>query len=535
MAAGAQFRSVAAGALLISVVTIAARLLGFGRWAVFSATVGSTATGSAYTAANALPNVLFEVAAGGALAAVVVPVLVLPLAKQLHGQVNQIVSGLLTWSLVVLVPLAVGLGLAAEPLARLLIRQQLEAANPGMVALTATFIRIFVLQVPLYGMGLIAAGCLQASKRFFWPALAPVLSSLTVIGVYAWFGHLVGGDQGQPVRLDSTSVYLLGWGTTAGVAMLTLPLLVPLWRSGLRFYPTLRFPAGLGRQVARLAGAGITALMAQQTCTLVVVWLAGNYGAPGTLPTFHYAQALYLLPYAVLVVPLATAFFPYSAGEAAAGQTAAFRSGAAVAIRAVIVVAALGACALVAASPGLTSAFSVIDAGAVPGLQSALVWMAPGLVGFGVMAVGQRLLFASHRGRLAAVTSSAGWLGAAVLAVVLVVLPNRATGAQAAATTLRGVAIGLTAGMTLAGALMLIGVGLALGKEVLSGTGRSTLVAAFGAVIGGLVGRVAGGAVGGTTLAGALIAALVGGLVAVLLAGGVVLIGDRGLVRTWRG
>ncbi|MEO8555778.1 MAG: virulence factor MviN, partial [Actinomycetota bacterium] len=56
-----------AAAGLIAVVTLAARVFGFGRWLVFSQSVGATCVGSVYQAANQLPNVIFEVAAGGAL------------------------------------------------------------------------------------------------------------------------------------------------------------------------------------------------------------------------------------------------------------------------------------------------------------------------------------------------------------------------------------------------------------------------------------------------------------------------------------
>ncbi|MGN6635406.1 MAG: virulence factor MviN, partial [Oryzihumus sp.] len=59
-----------AAAGLIAVVTLAARVVGFGRWLVFSHSVGVTCVGNVYQTANQLPNVIYEVAAGGALAAV---------------------------------------------------------------------------------------------------------------------------------------------------------------------------------------------------------------------------------------------------------------------------------------------------------------------------------------------------------------------------------------------------------------------------------------------------------------------------------
>ena len=48
---------------------------GFGRTLVFTNTVGAGSTGDIYLAANTVPNIVFEVVAGGALASLVVPML----------------------------------------------------------------------------------------------------------------------------------------------------------------------------------------------------------------------------------------------------------------------------------------------------------------------------------------------------------------------------------------------------------------------------------------------------------------------------
>jgi len=530
-------RGVAGGALLISLVTVLSRLFGFGRWAVFSGTVGSTAAGSAYTAANTLPNVLFEVAVGGALASVVVPLLALPLAERAMGQADQIASALVSWVLVVLVPLGGLLALAAGPLANALITADLEAQSSGTRALATVLIRMFALQVPLYGIGVVAGGVLHAARRFFWPALAPLLNSLTLIPVYLVFKTVAGGEQGQPGNLSQGAINLLGWGTTLGVAVLSLPLLVPLWRLGFRLRPQLRFPAGMARQAARLAMAGVVALLAQQVMVLVVVWLCGNYGTKGTLPVYNYAQALYLLPFAVLVVPLVTAFFPHLAGAAARGQLAMLSRGAAAAMRTVLAVAALGAAALLAAAPRLAAAFEVLDVGRVVGLSDCLSLMAPGLVGFGVMTLGQRLLYAVHQGRLAALVSGTAWLVAAAVSLLAV-----QTGSQQAAqaadglATLRGLGLGLQVGMTVGGLGMVVAVGRVLGSAALRGLGRT----AAAALVAGAVGAVLGRGATDQLPSGGLVAASLAACVGAVVAAGVVMVGlgmtDRSLptaMRSW--
>ena len=59
---------VAGAAALIAVLTVVSRLVGFGRTAVFTWTLAPTDLGGAYLVANYVPNVIFEIVAGGALA-----------------------------------------------------------------------------------------------------------------------------------------------------------------------------------------------------------------------------------------------------------------------------------------------------------------------------------------------------------------------------------------------------------------------------------------------------------------------------------
>ena len=77
---GARQRSGGIGraAVMIGVITVLARLVGFGRQVVFAHTVGTTCLGTAYTTANMVPNIIYDIVLGGALASVVVPVLAGP-------------------------------------------------------------------------------------------------------------------------------------------------------------------------------------------------------------------------------------------------------------------------------------------------------------------------------------------------------------------------------------------------------------------------------------------------------------------------
>ena len=184
-------QGVAGAAALIAVLTILARLAGFARTLVFTNTVGADSTGDTYLAANNVPNIVFEVVAGGALAALVVPMLAGGIATGDRDQVRRTASALLGWCLLVLTPLAILIAVFAEPIARLL----LGDGDQAEVELAARFLLVFAPQVVLYGIGIVLTGVLQAHRRFAGPALAPLLSSLLVAGAYLLFAGIGGSPE----------------------------------------------------------------------------------------------------------------------------------------------------------------------------------------------------------------------------------------------------------------------------------------------------------------------------------------------------
>ena len=66
----------------------------------------------------------------------------------------------------------------------------------------------------------------------------------------------------------------------------------------------------MATRALRLGGAGLWTLLAQQASVLAVLVLARAGGRAGTVAVYQYAQAVYVLPYAVLAVPVATVLFP---------------------------------------------------------------------------------------------------------------------------------------------------------------------------------------------------------------------------------
>ena len=505
-----------ASATMIAAITAVSRIFGFGRWLVFAGNVGSDCVGEAYTSANVLPNVLFEVVAGGALAGAVVPLLAGPLALGRgaggRDEVDRIASALIGWTLLVLVPASVLLAALSGPLSRVLTDEKCA----GEQALTARLLLVFAPQIALYGIGVVLAGILTAHRKFFWPAAAPLLSSLVVIGAYAAFGATADGAQDAASRLPGAAEGWLAWGTTGGVAVMTLPLFLPVHRAGVRLRPALQFPPGVGRRGAALAGAGIAALLAQQAAVLVAVLLAGASSETGSFAVFQYAQAVYLLPYAVLAVPLATSAFPRLAERASTGDRVGFAATASVSTRAVSVVALLGTAVLIGVALPVAGFFASFAKGDVGALGGALTVLAPGLLGFALIAHIGRALYALERGRTAAISTAIGWLVVIVGSVIGV----------AVAGVVTGLAWGNTIGMTVAGGVLLFALSRAAGSAAVAGLSRVLAAGVVAAGLAGLAGREVGrllldGLADGTTgsvLSGVLAAVVSGAGFVLLLA-----------------
>ncbi len=403
--------SLGAKAGQVGTFTLASRLLGFLRWVVQAATVGSGAMAGAYSSANQIPNVFYEVVVGGALAGTVVPLLAGAIAHGQREKVRATASGLLGLTLAVLVPLALLMALFAEPLAQLLVTTDTRLGADkaaitywgGSHQLVVAFLRMFALQIPLYGLGVVLTGVLQAYNRFTWPALAPIFSSLVVMLTYGIYGALI--DAGHYAE----AVLTLGWGTTAGVAALSLPLLWPVHRLGLGLRARLRLPAGTFTQLRSLAGAGIAALIAQQISVLTVVAVARRYGSAGTIAIYQYTQAIYVLPYAVLAVPLATVIYPQLAARLAAKHVSRETKDLIANSTALVTLAAcVGSGALMLGAPLAQQVFGLITA--VDYMGAALVAFAPGLVGYALIYQLTRVLYVLDAARSAALATCLGWL-----------------------------------------------------------------------------------------------------------------------------
>jgi putative peptidoglycan lipid II flippase len=518
----ARQRSLGIGraAMMIGVITVLARLVGFGRQVVFAHTVGTTCLGTAYTTANMVPNIIYDIVLGGALASVVVPVLAGPAGRSGEpAAARQIASALLTWAVVLLVPVSAAVAVAAHPIVSVLLSNASGCPRGALAGVGARMLIVFAPQVLLYGLAVVLYGILQSHRRFGAPALAPLLSSLVVVGAYAGFGVVGGAYVNRLGSLPPSAEYLLSGGTTLGVLALVLTAIVPAWRLRIGIRPSLRFPAGVGSRVRKLAIAGAATLVAQDASVAVVIVLANRYGSSGALVLYGFAWAVFVVPYAVLAVPIATSAFPeLSAASPDPGlrpdsprQSASrryrrfsrylqsrrhlqsrlengFDLTAAASTRAILLASWLGAAALVGARVPLAHVFESHSAAAASVLAVSLAAFAPGLVGYGLSANLSRVLYARGQNRAPATAMSAGWLLVIVADLLIVPFVPRPRVVPA-------LGLGTSIGLTIAGVALLVLVRRDRGGGALAGVPRAFLAGFAGCAAGAAAGSVVAEAV----------------------------------------
>jgi putative peptidoglycan lipid II flippase len=480
MAAGLG-AGIARGAAVIAGLTVLSRMLGLVRTLVFSQTVGASCLGTAYVTANQVPNLLYELILGGALTSAMVPILARS-AERAAGdpaekaRVADITSALLTWSVIILVPLVLAIMAAAGPIASLLNPANANAhcVRADVVAATSNMLVVFAPQALLYGLSVVLYGLLQSYRRFAAPSIGPGISSLVLISCYLAFVPL---SKGLPLaRLPLQAELVLSAGTTLGIAALVVVAVRPTWRLHLRLRPVLRFPPGVARRASGLALVGVGELIAIDLAGVVAIALANGRGTTGAIVIFNYASQVFTAISAVLAMSIVISAFPVLSAR----EGPAFDRTSAGSTRAVLLMSWLGT-ALIAAIAVPAAHVLARQPDQVPQLIQAFALFAPGCAGTVVIANLSRVMFVIGRLKVAAVALAGSWLLVAVADVVLAELvPPR--------LVVAALALGNTIGQTVVAIPLVLITRRICGKAAVQGVGHAALA--------GLAAGAAGSAVG---------------------------------------
>lgn len=308
VSAGGSARRIARATLVLMLFFVLSRVTGLAREMVIGARFGTSADYDAYLAAFRVPDLIFQLVAGGALGSAFIPVFAQSWVRGDRASAWLLFSRVLSLVTLILVALA-GLAMVfAGPLVRGLIA---PGFTPAQQELTAQLMRIMLAGTVVFGASGLVMGALNATQHFLWPAVAPVLYNLAIIGA-AW------------LLAPRWGVFGLALGVVAGSLAHLLVQLPQLGRAGMRFTPGITTRDAGVREVLRLMGPRVLGLLFVQMHFLVNTILASGL-RPGSLSALNYAWLLMLLPLGVFAQSVATAIFPTFAAQIAAGNQAAMQ------------------------------------------------------------------------------------------------------------------------------------------------------------------------------------------------------------------
>lgn len=296
-------RQIARAAVLVIGLFFISRVLGLAREMIIGARFGTSAELDAYQAAFRVPDLLFQLVAGGALGSAFIPVFTGCLTRRDLTGAWRLFSGITNLMLITLTTLAALMALIAPWLVANALAPGFSAAQQ---ALTVELVRWMLISTVIFGVSGIVMGVLNSFQHFLLPALAPVLYNLSIIAG-AW------------LLAPKMGVFGLVLGVVVGAALHLDVQLFGLWWYGARYTPTLGLGDAAVREVGRLMGPRVVGLAAVQVNFWVNTLLASHL-VTGSLAALNYAWLLMLLPQGIVAQGVATAAFPTFASLQSQGR-----------------------------------------------------------------------------------------------------------------------------------------------------------------------------------------------------------------------
>ena len=287
----------------VSLLTLASRVTGLVREQWMAAVFGAGAVTDAFNVAFRIPNLLRRLFAEGAFSQAFVPLLAATRARDGDACTRQLVDAvatLLVWALV----FTVAVGVVAAPVLVWVMASGLARFDDAVV-----MTRIMLPYIACMSLVALAAGILNAWRRFALPAATPVLLNLCWIAAAWWGAPWFAGRGLEPIHAIAAGVMVGG--------VLQLAVQVPALRR-LGMCPRIGWlPHQVAaawrhegsRQVLRQMAPALLGVSVAQLSLLINTHIASHV-AVGAVTWLSYADRLMEFPTALLGVALGVVLLP---------------------------------------------------------------------------------------------------------------------------------------------------------------------------------------------------------------------------------
>jgi putative peptidoglycan lipid II flippase len=405
----APTRSITRSAFVVMVGLVFSQAVGLLKTIVVAHAFGTGTAYDAFTTANRLPDFLFNLMAGGALASAFIPTYTAFLVEEKQKEADRLASAVGSWVFILLAAGAALCALLAPPLVRYVIAP--GYSDPKQIQMTVDLLRILLLCPAVFGVSGLVMGILNAHHRFLLSALAPMFYSLGwIAGVFFLVPRL--------------GIFGLAWGVVGGAVMhlaIQLPALISL-RRAYRFLLETVDPAV--RNVVRLMVPRAVGQSAVQLNLLVNALLASGQPA-GSQSSITLAFTLMLMPEIAVAQAAGTAAFPTLSAQASRGQIDQMRATVVSVLRGIFFLALPAAVGLILlARPIVQMIFQrgAFDSHSTDMVVWALSFYAVGLAAHSLIEVLARAFFAMQDTATPVAVSVGGMLLNVVLSLLLVTL-----------------------------------------------------------------------------------------------------------------
>lgn len=338
-------KSIVKSASIISLATIASRILGFIRDIIIAKLFGTRETAQAFVVALRIPNLLRDLVGEGATNSAVVPVFSEYLVKR-KEEFWHLVNVVLNLLFIVLSIVTI-LGITCAPIIVRLIAPGF-AGNPAKLFLTIKLTRILFPYLIFISLTAYSMGILFVFKSFFTPSFSPCLLNIATI-----IAALL-ASRGMKEPIVGLAIGVL----VGGLLQLSVQI-PPLFKKGFKIerVKSLRHPRA--KQIGKLLLPRVFGSAIYQLNIFVDTICAslGNIAGEGAVAAIYYANRIIQFPMAVFGIALASAVLPTMSELAAEKDLEKFKKTLMFSLRGIFLIMIPSSVMLIVLSQPLTKIF----------------------------------------------------------------------------------------------------------------------------------------------------------------------------------